>query len=325
MINTRLFTGKEYWRPAHARQDYWASMYYLMDAIQQLKPAGYRRFVSNEPHTAIDLAMSILTRNESFWRIALFESMSENADERRLIGKVERTLQGIIYDIDEMFSQRLKMRFWKQAASQALIRGWIWGKVHITNDALKYRPTPIIAEMYDPRLVYPHTDAFGLAYVLIESQTTVGDLASMYPDKWGYKAQERNFDPNRAAMKIEYWSNDRGERKGICAVMAMEQPLGADALSYGGMGNTVGATGAEFVIPPYYHGYTPEALPVVGVPVNGINLTVKPQLGELMTERMAERRNLLGTASAYDWWNGPNAHVAELGRSLLVSVEEHVP
>lgn len=323
MINTRLAMGKNYWRPAHARQDYWALMYYLQDVIQQMKPVNHRRFISNEPNTAVNLAMSILTRNEAYWRIALFESMSENADERRTIGKVERTLQGIIYDIDEMFSQRLRMRFWKQVASQALIRGWIWGKVHITNDALKYRPTPIIAEMYDPRLVYPHVDAFGLSYVLIESVTTLGDLVAMYPDKWGYKESENTYDPNRAASKIEYWSNDRGDKKGICAVLASESPMEQSYLyDIGSIGSSLAA---DFVIDPYYHGYTPEALPVVGVPVNGLNLTAKPQLGELLTDRLAERANLLGTPSAYHWWNGQNNHVAEMGRSLLVSVEEHVP
>lgn len=323
-ILTRLQMGKNYWRPLHARQDYWALMYYLQDVIQQMKPVGYRRFISNEPRTAVDLAISILTRNDAFWRIALFETADENMDERRLIGKVERCLQGIVYDIDEMFSQRLKMRFWKQAAAQALIRGYIWGKVHITTDALKYRQTPVIAEMYDPRLVYPHVDAFGLNYVIIETMTTVGDLVNLYPDQFGYKENQAHYDPNKQAMKIEYWSNDRGNKKGINAVLAAEQPAEQTYVYDLSAGNN-SPVAPQFVIPPYYHGYTPEALPVVGVPVNGLNLNAKPQLGELLTDSLSQRAELMGTPSTISWWQGQNAYIAESGRSILAAVEEHVP
>ena len=323
MINTRLMNGKLYWRSAHARMDYWATMYFLQDIIQQMKPLHYRRFISNEPKTAIDLAISILTRNDAFWRIALFESTSENADERRFIGKVERTLQGIVYDIDEMFSMRLKMRFWKQAAAQALLRGYIWGKIHITTDALKYKDTPVIAEMYDPRLVYPHVDAFGLDYVLIETVTTIGDLVSMYPDKFGEREQQSYYDPNRSAIKIEYWSNDRGDRKGINAVLAAELPM--EQTTVYDITSSNSPVSAEFVIPPYYHGYSPASLPVVGVAVNGINLLARPQLGEILTDRLAERAQLLGAQNAMSWWTGQNAYLAEQGRSILASVEEQLP
>lgn len=324
MIMNRLRYGKNFWKPAHSRMDYWSMMYFLQDVVQQMKPVGYRRFISNEPHTAVDLAMSILTRNDAFWRIALFEQTSENAEQRRLIGKVERALQGIIYDIDEMFSMRLKMRFWKQAAAQALLRGWIWGKVHVTTDALKYRDTPIVAEMYDPRLVYPHVDAYGLSYVLIESQTSLGDLCNMYPETFSHKEKEPNYDPNRQATKVEYWSNDRGANKGVCAVLAWEQPV-EQSFVFDIAGSNNSPLSPQFIIPPYYHGYSPDALPVVGVPVNGVNLVAKPQLGELLTDRLSERAELLGTPSAISWWSGQNAYVADMGRSILASVEEHIP
>ena len=323
MISTRLANSKLFWRSAHARMDYWATMYFLQDVIQQMKPIHYRRFISNEPHTAVDLAISILTRNDAFWRIALFESMSENADERRLIGKVERTLQGIVYDIDEMFSMRLKMRFWKQAAAQALLRGYIWGKIHITTDALKYKDTPVVAEMYDPRLVYPHVDAYGLNHVIIETITTLGDLVSMYPEKYAERERQPYYDPNRSAIKIEYWSNDRGERKGINAVLAAELPT--EQTTVYDISTSNSPVSPEFIIPPYYHGYPPAALPVVGVAVNGINLLAKPQLGEILTDRLAERAELLGAQNAMSWWTGQNAYLAEQGRSILASVEEQLP
>ena len=32
-IGTRLHFGKQYWWPLHARMDYWASMYFMLDAM----------------------------------------------------------------------------------------------------------------------------------------------------------------------------------------------------------------------------------------------------------------------------------------------------
>lgn len=323
MILDRTRYTKEYWRPLHARMDYWMTMYLLQDVMQQMKPIGYRRFISNEPRTAVDLGMSILTRNDAFWRIALFEQTGENAEERRFVGKLERTLQGMIYDVDEQFSMRLKMRFWKQAAASALLRGYIWGKIHVTTEGLKYRDTPIMAEMYDPRMVYPHIDAFGLHYVIIETMTTLGDLVNMYPDTFGDREGQTGYDPNRPATKLEYWSNDRASKKGICAVLAVEQPM-EQAFSYD-LNNIISPDPGTFVIPPYFHGYSPNALPVVGVPVNGLNLMAKPQLGQLLTDRMAERAEIMGSPSTLSWFTGQNAHVADSGRSILAAVEEHVP
>ncbi len=68
-ISSLIRMGRDYWRPLHRRMDYWASMYLLFDEIQQSKPAGYRRFISNEPRTAVDSAVAIMTRNNAFWRI----------------------------------------------------------------------------------------------------------------------------------------------------------------------------------------------------------------------------------------------------------------
>lgn len=322
-MSKRLNDGKTYWRPLHARQDYWMMMYKMQDVIQQMKPVGHRRFISNEPHTAVDLAVSILTRNDAYWRIPLFEVADENADERRFIGKIERALQGIIYDIDDQLSQRLLMRFWKQVAFSALLRGYIWGKVHVTTEALKYRETPLIAQIYDPRLVYPNVDAFGLHYVIIETVTNLADLVNMYPDKFGDREKAADYNPNATCIKVEYWSNDRGESKGINAVMAYEAPVENSTLWTADVA-TVAGTG-QWVIPPYYHGYRPEALPIIGVPVNGLNLMAQPQLGQLMTDRLAERQQIMGSASALNWWTGQNAYVADTGRSILAAVEEHVP
>lgn len=322
-IGNRLQYGKDFWRPLNVRQDLWSLMYFMQDIVQQLKPVGYRRFISNEPHTAVDLAQSILTRNDVYWKIALNEMSDENMEDRRKIGKVERTIQGIIYDIDEMMSERGEMRFWKKIASQVLLRGWVWCKVHVTTEALLYRESPIMAEVYDSRLVFPHFDAFGLNYVVIQRLTTIGDLVNMYPDKFENRETEKNYDPNRQVVKVEYWSNDRGARKGINAVLAIESP--PEMTSTYDMFTSLNMGRAEYIIEPYYHGYSSRELPIVGVPANGIGIVSKPQLGDMLQMRLAERAELLGTPNAVSWWQGNNAWVAETGRSILASVEEHVP
>ncbi|KKL05607.1 hypothetical protein LCGC14_2604350, partial [marine sediment metagenome] len=61
---------KTYWKPLSSRQDLWSNMLLLLDPIQQSKPIGIaRRFISNEPRTGFDAAHSILTRNNTTYRI----------------------------------------------------------------------------------------------------------------------------------------------------------------------------------------------------------------------------------------------------------------
>jgi len=329
-IRTRIANlisfGVNYWRPLHMRQDYWASMYLLLDQIQQSKPLGYRRFVSNEPRTAVDTAVSIMTRNESYWRSDLNEAEGENKDQRALIGKIERMMQGLILDIDEMFSMRGESPLWKQVAWHALMRGWIWGKFHITTSALDYRESPVIAEVYDSRLVLPHFDNFGLESVIIRQPTTVGAITSIYENVFTEISRSKNFDPNRPAEKIEFWSNQRGERPGITGTLAV-LPGQQEAGNMGYLPFTphtsANLAGSQWLVLPYRHGYSPQALPVIGVPVNGIPIKYKPYLPDPVTSQYNQRANLFGVETRF--WQGPNTSVAESGRSLLASVEEEVP
>lgn len=315
---------KTYWRPLNIRQDYWLNMYMLMDAVQQSKALGVqRRFVSNEPRTGVDAAHAILTRNPTPWRIPLRGAEDENQDQRRRVGRIERTLEGLVYDMDELFSMRLQPPLWKQVAWQGLIRGMIWGKFHVSLEALKYRRSPLVPEVYDARLVYPHTDEWGLNHVLIEKPTTLGALVSSYPQVYGDYATQSNFDPHTPAVKLEYWSNDRGERKGIHAVMAAVGPPAASGITSGLAFAAPLGRDTRWLIPPFYHGYTYDELPVVGVPVNGVHVSHKPALGSVLESRLTERADLMAMEALA--WYGPQSHVAETGRSILSAVEEQVP
>ncbi|KKL53834.1 hypothetical protein LCGC14_2271460, partial [marine sediment metagenome] len=320
----QLAHAKNYWRPLHLRMDNWLNMYLMLDVIQQSKPIGVaRRYVSNDPRTGPDAALAILTRNPIPWRIPLTNAEDENADQRREIGQIERTLQGFNYDLDELFSMRLQAPLWKQIFTQALLRGWVWGKFHITTEALKYRNSPLIAEIYDARTVYPNPDQWGLNHVFIEKSTNLGDLVASYPHIYGDRVNKANYDPNTPAAKIEFWSNDRDERKGVNAVLGQVGiPAQAGTTTSTAIGKSIGSD-AEWIIPPFFHGYSYDELPVVGVPVNGLHVQHKPELLGPLETRLQERADLLAMQSAS--WQGPNTNVAEMGRSILSAVEEQVP
>lgn len=325
-IGTFLNFGKQYWWPLHARMDYWMSMYLMLDVIQQMKPYGYRRFISNEPRTAVDRAVSIMTRNDSFWRIDLNQDESENQEQRRVIGKIERTLQGMVYDLDELFSMRFQLPLWKQAAYQALLRGWVWGKFHITTDALKYRSSPLIGEIYDARLVVPHFDSFGLNKVCIEKYTTLGDLASIYPEEFEKERKnKKQFNAQTPAIKVEFWSNTRGEEEGVMGCLAIvgspvtgNSPTSTPIVSSDALG-----VNGKWIIKPRRHGYNQDALPVVGVPVNGLPVQMKPSYGRSVYDSLEERGRVYGFDSRL--WHAPNSIAAESGRSILSPIEEQLP
>ena len=319
-----LSFGRKFWRPLHRRMDYWATMYRMLDAIQQSKPLGVRRFISNDPRTAIDAGVSILTRNEIGWKIDLLGGEDENNEEVRKISKIERTLVGLGFDLDELMSMRYLPSWRVQQAQQALIRGAIWGKVHVTTDALEYRNSPILGEIYDARTVFPNFDNYGLREVLIEKLTNLGDLLSLYYDK--FKAYEKQ-DPNTPVTKIEYWSNDRPGRKGITACLAIIGAVGAVAAELSSLTldpQTSPSHRAEWLIEPYEHGLPSDGLPVVGQAVNGLAMRAMPALDAVLMQRMVERNTLLPGMSQHEWQSGPNAWVAETCRSMLSSVEDHV-
>lgn len=331
VVAQRLIQGKQFWRPLHARMDLWMSMYMLMDPIQQMKPLGYRRFISNEPRTAIDAAVSILTRNDSFFRIEQMAMPGENTEVRSTIGKIERTLDGMISDADELFTMRGEPRFWKAVSQQALLRGWIWTKWHITNAALEYRQSPLLMTVYDSRTVMPKFDQWGLNYVCIETVSTLGELVSLYPETFA-DFLDLKHDPNSPAIKVEYWSNNRPGRPGVTGVLGIAMPVstGAGVNVYQNLGsfyeNPLGlgkATDARWIIPPYRHGYTPEQLPIVGVPANGLSVRTKPSVHPMLASRLDDRMDRYGQQSTA--WTGPGTWQADSGRGILSSVEDQVP
>lgn len=314
-IQQKLELGKRYWQPLHDRMDLWLNMYLLLDLLQQSKPLGFRRFITNDPRVAIDKAVSILTTNDAFWRIDT-PAGQINEKEREAIAKIERALAGIVDDIDEQFLLRGEMRLWKQVAWFALMRGWIWGKFHITSWATEHGwPSPLVAMMYDPRQVYPVFDGFGLSEFIAECQTTLADLKNYYPEALT-AIDLKNLDDNATCIKVEYWSNDRPGRKGATGTLVSISPSNDSGLP------SLNVQSA-WLLPPEEHGLPPNALPIVGVAVNGIPIRTKPPAIARVSDSIRSRANQLGLNPPT--WNDPSGWVAESGRGLLSSVEENVP
>ncbi len=312
---------KQHWKPLTLRQNMWEGMYFLLDAFQQSKPRGVAsRFISNEPRTGVDAALSILTRNPTKWRIPLLGAGDENQETRRQVGQIERTLEGLVYTIDELFTDRLQASLWRAATFQGLLRGMIWGKFHITTEALLYRRAPLIAEVYDAYQAFPHLDQWGLNHIIIEKDTNLGDLVTSYPGIYDDMLERGSaYNPNTPALKLEFWSNDRGERKGMTAVLGSVSTTSAAGMAIVDM---MGKD-ARWLVPPFLHGYAYDELPVVGVAVNGAHISHKAPLFSPLEDRLSERADLAAMDSMA--WHGPNSQVAETGRSILSSVEETVP
>lgn len=329
LISERLEWGRIYWKPFHDRLDYDMSMYLLLDLIQQSKPSNFRRFISNDPRTAIDTGVSILTRNRPFWNIDMPYGMKQ--EERERVGRIERGIGGIVDDLDDMFTERGEPLFWKQAAFFALARGAVAGKFHVTKKAIQWgRPSSLIGEFWDIKSVFPYFDGIGLESVVVSKPTTLNELLMQYGSK--IRGQIGHItpnllDPNAPALKLEYWSNDRtddstGEtRPGVHAVLGYYMTQFVQGASFDAY--AAAPTSATWLVEPMYHQYKPPALPVVVVPVNGIPLKQKPDFGQNVLSQMNLRAQRFGLN--VPTWHSPSGYVAEWGRGLLTSVEDHLP
>ena len=200
-----------FWKPAHDRQDYHMSMYLLADAIQQSKPAGMFRFISNDPQTALNTAHSILTRNQVFWDVDVLSLPDTDKEERDKVSKIEMAVGGIVDDLDTLFLARGESTFWSQAAWYALLRGWIWGKFIVTEESNREDGVPIQGEFWDSRSTYPVFDGAGLHSIIVLKEISVAQLISDYQENESIQnilakgKNEYDLDLGSIAYKLEWW------------------------------------------------------------------------------------------------------------------------
>lgn len=296
-------------RSRYARMDYWLQMYLLYDWAQDNKPIGERRFISNDPETIVDTVLRILTRFNTRWMIAADETHAVEAEEGRVVEQVERSLYGFSADIDEDLIERGDevSRVWN--AYQLLVRGMSACKVHLTDKA--GRDTNVVYAQYDTRFVMPTYDGLGLDSFIALTPMDADSLAHEYP--------EAKIDgaPDAQVMKIEVWDK---VRSGV-------------AYTQGKSGEPVG-----WCIAPTEHGFFDKdgkykegklnKLPFVIRYANGVSIRQKPSgayaFNNGIGEVPSEMRKLLPANNAYEWRTTRRA-VAERGRSILASIEKHVP
>jgi hypothetical protein len=315
----------QFWKPAHDRMDFHYAMYLLMDAIQQSKPPGYFRYISNDPQTTANSAHAIMTRNDVFWDSdAIFQDMKQ--DERKTAQEVEYAMAGMVDDIDLILLSRGEPTFWEQAAWYALLRGWIWAKVHATDEAqVNNNGAPIVPEFFDPRMSLPLFDNRGLHSFIATKPTTLAELLGEYPENERLtdvvgQGDEYDLNLSAPAYKMEWWDFRRLGMTGVLAVWPSDtyySPLLIQSSS------GVQAFNGVWVQEPYEHEYTPDNAPIVGVPVNGLPKMSRPSVNIAAQSALSERASRL--SMSVPSWYGDKGEIAERGRSIFASVEEQYP
>lgn len=314
-----------YRKPAFDRMDYHMAMYQLEDLVQQSKPAGFAKFISNDPMTAVDTAQSILTRNDTFWDSDLLDIPGADVEEREKVSHIEAAMGGIVHDFDMLLTSRGEPRFWKQAAWYALLRGWVWSKFLVTEDSGRDDGVPFQGEFKDPRGALPLFDGGGLHSVLFGTEISLAQLLSDYPDNEELQRlagdDEYDLDLSQRVYKIEWWDFRTYKMTGVLAAWPGDTGSYSFHLSW--------AQGSKFpmrgtwVQEPFLHGYDSVTSPIVGVPVNGLPMKTRPPIPQSIQASLAERASL--HHFRLPTWHGVNGHVADQGRSILAAVEEAVP
>ncbi len=309
-INRRLKLLK----PRHNRMDYWMMMYLLYDSYQDNKPLGQRRFKSNSPMTIVDTCHRIISRFPIQWQIAIDQLERTDPDRESLYGDIERSLYGFMEDIDEDLLDRGETIARKHAAYQALLRGMIAVKVHMTTET--DRDSGLVYVPYDSRFVLPSYDKNGLKDIICLTPMLAGDVAADYGDKVPDK-----FNPDSRINKVEIWNR-------VKTGVAYSNP---DSYSFGKN---------SWLIPPTDHGFFGadgkmekdrlNKLPFVIRDVNPLPIAEKPTgmtnfPMPLNSDSVpGTMRRMLGNSSTQLWRNA-KIPVAERGRSILASIENHVP
>jgi hypothetical protein len=299
---------ERYFRPLHRRMDYWMNMYLLYDAWQDNKPLGERRFISNEPQSIVDTSHRVISRFPIQWWVAIDQYEKTSEDQERLYGDVERALYGFMEDIDEDLVERGDMVARKHAAYQGLYRGKVAVKTHITDQA--GRDSNLVYAAYDSRFMLETYDSMGLSSIIALTPMMSDELEAEYPDKL------KSVAPDVQCTKIEVWDK---EKTGV-------------AYSIGPSRTAI--TG--WCIDPVEHGFFGRngirdkgrlnKLPFVIRYVNGLPIKEKPIGAQSLRSQEAypsQWRAMIGTES-FEWRTTRRA-IAERGRSILSSIEKHVP
>ncbi len=322
-IGNQWLSRQMYWQPWHDRQDEWMAMYQLWDVLQQTKPTGMFRFISNDPQTGPNAAINILTRNHVFWDIDTLAVGDMDAEDRRTAQDVEYAMGGIIDDYDSLFLRRGEGMFWYTAAWQALLRGCIVFKGLVTEESGRDDGVPLMGEFIDPRLTYPLFDSQGLHSVIFAKRVSLASLLDDYPENEHIQraiapsGDEYDADLTSSGYKLEWWDF---RRKAMTGVLAM-WPGVQDNFSMVIGNNSPMLFNGLWVQPPYEHGYNETNRPITITPVNQMPLNELPDVPSNMQAALSERAGLRNLRRPT--WMGSQGWISNFGRSILSTIEEH--
>lgn len=324
-VANQWLTRQLYWKPWHDRQDQWMAMYQLWDVLQNTKPTGMFRFISNDPQTGPNAAHSILTRNHVFWDMDTLAVGDMDAEDRRTAQDIEYSMGGIVDDYDSLFLRRGEGMFWFTAAWQALLRGAICFKGVVTEESGRDDGVPFQGEFIDPRITYPLFDSQGLHSIVFAKRVSLAGLLQDYPDNEHVQraiaptGDEYDADLTSPGYKLEWWDFRRKKMTGVLAMW----PGQTDSFSMVVGNNSPMLFNGMWVQEPFEHGYDENNRPITITPVNQMPLNELPDVPSNMHIALSERAELSGLRRPS--WIGAQGWVSNWGRSILASVEEHVP
>jgi hypothetical protein len=197
---------KGFWQPRNTQFKEW---YETLQMVDKLKETGLESFVSNDPRTAFNLALHLLTPQSIQHRIP-----SDPLQMQKLAtaGEVERFLGECWYYVDEFNRRRGRGRWLRELVGYLLATGWYSVCAMLTE-------TEAIAEVWNPMTVYPEYDDYIGLGACVHSYTITKRSLQMKAAKLGW-----NLPTNLTADAYvidDYWFVDEtGENVWNCVDLA---------------------------------------------------------------------------------------------------------
>ena len=192
---------RTYWRERDAQIDEDRDKISLKKPVQRL---GEIKWVSNEPKIFYDTSVALLSSYTPRFRMPL--SINYDDEEKQKMNKAERLLIGILRHLDARQFAR-GQSYWLRELAYWVLSGWysVFNVVRSNNGQVEF-----IADLWDPRTVYPEWDADGLVKCIRSHEVDWKTVEAMLynwqtqGNKVGIKRP--SYDTN--IRVINYWRRD---------------------------------------------------------------------------------------------------------------------
>ena len=192
---------RTYWRERDAQIDEDRDKISLKKPVQRM---GEIKWVSNEPKIFYDTSVALLSSYTPRFRMPL--SINYDDEEKQKMNKAERLLIGILRHLDARQFAR-GQSYWLRELAYWVLSGWysVFNVVRSNNGQVEF-----IADLWDPRTVYPEWDADGLVKCIRSHEVDWKTVEAMLynwqtqGNKVGIKRP--SYDTN--IRVINYWRRD---------------------------------------------------------------------------------------------------------------------